>query len=68
MPIYEYDCIDCCERFSLLQSITGEKNETKCSKCGSVNVKKRISSFCCSSGSAGSPSSVVPSGGFGGGG
>jgi len=68
MPIYEYDCMNCSERFSVLQSIICGKNETKCPQCGSDKVKKMMSSFCCSSGSGSSLSSSIPSGGFSGGG
>jgi len=68
MPIYEYMCLKCCERFSLLQSVTGNQKETKCPKCSSGDVKKMLSSFCCSSGSGKSISPAVPTGGFSGGG
>ncbi|MBI5632230.1 MAG: zinc ribbon domain-containing protein [Nitrospirae bacterium] len=68
MPIYEYDCMKCSERFSVLKSITSGKNETKCPQCGSDDLKKRMSSFCCSTGSGSSHSPSVPSGGFSGGG
>jgi len=66
MPIYEYVCNDCNEKFSLLQRINTKGNEATCPKCSSKRVKKVMSSFCCSS-SEGLPSSV-PSRGFGGGG
>ena len=68
MPIYEYMCLKCCEQFSLLQSVTCDQKETKCPKCSSGDVKKMLSSFCCSSGSGKSVSSPHPTGGFSGGG
>jgi len=68
MPIYEYSCVNCNERFSVLQSITCGKKKTICPQCGSDKVKKLMSSFCCSSGSGSSVSSPMPSGGFSGGG
>ncbi|NJD55761.1 MAG: zinc ribbon domain-containing protein [Nitrospirae bacterium] len=68
MPIYEYICTKCNERFSLLQSISCEPGATKCPNCSSHDVKKMVSSFCCSSGSGKGIPSSVPSGGFSGGG
>ena len=68
MPIYEYICLKCNERFSLLQSIHASGHDTKCPVCASQEVKKIISSFCCSAGSGGGASSSIPSGGFSGGG
>ena len=68
MPVYEYSCLKCSERFSVLQKTTCGKNETKCPKCGSDDVKKMMSSFCCSSGTGRDFSPSVPSGGFSGGG
>ncbi|MBI5639547.1 MAG: zinc ribbon domain-containing protein [Nitrospirae bacterium] len=67
MPIYEYVCQECSEKFSLLQSVHAGDNDAKCPKCASQKVKKVMSSFCCSvSGDAGFSSSV-PSRGSGGG-
>jgi len=68
MPIYEYICLKCHEQFSLLRSISSDQKETKCPKCASIDVKKMMSSFCCSSGSGKGMSTSVPSGGFSGGG
>jgi putative FmdB family regulatory protein len=67
MPIYEYICSSCGERFSLLQKITATEKDTDCPKCRSKEVKKLMSSFCCSSSDAGFASSG-PSRGLGGGG
>ena len=68
MPIYEYICLKCNERFSLLQSVSASCDDTECPKCASKGVKKIISAFCCSSGPGGGTSSSMPSGGFSGGG
>lgn len=67
MPIYEYICKECGERFSLLQGINASEKDTQCPKCRSGRVKKVISAFCCPTGSGGSASSF-PTGGFSGGG
>ena len=68
MPIYEYMCLKCNEKFSLLQTVKTSEKDTACPKCTSKDVKKVISSFCCSAGSGGGASSTIPSGGFSGGG
>jgi len=45
MPIYEYECISCGERFELLRSISSGDTNIICPKCESKNVKKVISTF-----------------------
>jgi len=64
MPIYEYICLKCNERFSVLQGIHS-KNDTKCPECSSEDVKKAISIFSCvSKGQSSSPvSSLSATGG-----
>lgn len=66
MPIYEYECLKCCNKFALLQSLSPAENNAECPKCSSKKVKKIISSFCCGTGN--SDSSSIPASGFGGGG
>ncbi len=68
MPIYEYICLKCDEKFALLQSLYPPENNTECPKCASKEVKKIISSFNSSSGSGGSNSPSFPAPGFAGGG
>jgi putative FmdB family regulatory protein len=68
MPIYEYRCLNCNERFSLLKSLYPADNITECPKCASKDVKKIISSFSCSSGSKSGSYSSMPAPSFGGGG
>ena len=66
MPIYEYICIKCSNKFSLLQNLYPAENNTECPKCSSKKVKKVISSFsCASSGSSTSSSVSAPSSGGG---
>lgn len=69
MPIYEYICLECSNDFSVLQNMSASEKDTTCSKCGSNNVKKKLSVF--SSNAAGesfsSPSCPVSGGGGGGG-
>ncbi len=42
MPIFEYKCLKCGHKFEEL--VSGGKSP-HCPKCGSVNLKKLISSF-----------------------
>ncbi|MEW6599928.1 MAG: zinc ribbon domain-containing protein [Nitrospirota bacterium] len=67
MPVYEYVCLKCSEKFALLQSLCPAEKNTECPKCHSKDVKKVFSSFSCASGS-GSLSSSMPAPSFGGGG
>jgi len=64
MPIYEYWCTDCGEKFDKLVSFSS-KEEIECPKCGSKKVQKTISSFAtrASSASRTSVASCAPSGG-----
>ena len=69
MPIYEYVCITCSNIFSALQKMGASEKDTTCPDCGSSNVKKKVSAFCCAPGSGPSSSSPsYPSFGGGGGG
>jgi putative FmdB family regulatory protein len=67
MPIYEYICMKCNEKFSVLQNIHSSEGNTKCPKCASREVKKAISAFSCASGS-GSGDFAIPAPGISAGG
>ncbi len=43
MPIYEYVCKDCKSHFEVLTTASSAAKTIKCAKCGSLNVKKTIS-------------------------
>jgi len=45
MPIYEYECRKCAERFELLLSIKTNDNDIRCPKCGKESPKRLLSSF-----------------------
>jgi putative FmdB family regulatory protein len=66
MPIYEYKCLECEEKFALLQSFYPAESDTFCPKCSSNKIKKVISSFSCGAGDKSDYSAPPPS--FGGGG
>ncbi len=68
MPIYEYICRSCNERFSLLQKVSSGEEDAGCPSCGSSEVKKVMSSFSCSAGGSSACSPHMPSRGFSGGG
>lgn len=45
MPIYEYSCHNCGEKFEKLVSINADETELTCPKCGGTQVKKLPSIF-----------------------
>jgi len=60
MPIYEYTCMKCNKDFSVLQKIGSTEKDTLCPDCGSSNIKKKISAFCCSQVGSAPTSSASP--------
>ena len=57
MPIYEYQCMQCGEKFEARQSFGGNGSRLNCPKCQAPNPRKLLSSFfATSSGAAGSSS------------
>ena len=51
MPVYEYQCESCGERFELRRHIEESNDKLKCPLCGADNPKRIFSSF--STGSSG---------------
>ena len=45
MPVYEFDCSKCGERFEVMGSYAEREKEHACPKCGSSEVKQAISLF-----------------------
>ena len=45
MPIYEYRCLECGKRSSVLTRSVGQEVEAQCSHCASSNMQRLISSF-----------------------
>ncbi|MFO7997091.1 MAG: zinc ribbon domain-containing protein [Dehalococcoidia bacterium] len=57
MPIYEYECLKCGERFELRRSMSESDRETKCPRCGTENPRRVLSAFATTSGGSCAPSS-----------
>ena len=45
MPVYEFDCTKCGERFEVMGSFAEREKAHACPKCGSTEVKQAISPF-----------------------
>ena len=45
MPIYEYECIKCGEKFEQLRHIGDSDNEIKCPKCKAEHPRRVFSAF-----------------------
>ena len=45
MPIYEFLCPDCGERFERLLPVSGKSSRAVCPRCGSKGARKVYSSF-----------------------
>ena len=45
MPVYEFNCSKCGERFEVMGSYAEREKEHACPKCGSTEVKQAISLF-----------------------
>jgi len=54
MPIYEYECKSCGEKFEARRNISDSDSELKCPKCGKKHPRKIFSTFSCTGFSGGS--------------
>lgn len=45
MPIYEYRCRACAEKFELLVASERQSREQRCPNCGSADIEKLFSVF-----------------------
>jgi putative FmdB family regulatory protein len=59
MPIYEYRCEECDEKFELFVRSIAKQTSSACPKCGSQRVRKDISLFGVGGTSGGSKMSAV---------
>lgn len=64
MPLYEYHCDQCGDRFEVLQRLGEGAEGLSCPSCGFDSVQKQFSIFAASAGEAsGAMSSSPPMGG-----
>lgn len=52
MPIYEYECKRCGEKFEAMRRFDENDREIKCPKCGAVGPERVLSVFASSADSA----------------
>ena len=45
MPIYEYECQSCSEKFEMFRSISDDDSEIKCPNCGQNKSRRVLSRF-----------------------
>jgi len=50
MPIYEYKCRDCGEKFETMRSMKDADAPIPCSKCQGQNTSRQLSKFAAQSG------------------
>ena len=61
MPVYEYECTNCGEKFELRRSMSDNDSNIKCPRCGKGQPKRVLSTFFGATSSSGSKS-CAPSG------
>ena len=54
MPIYEYECRSCKERFEVMQKMSEGNEELCCPKCDTDKPERVLSAFCSGSGKSSS--------------
>ena len=58
MPVYEYECVSCGERFELRRGLLDKKGKEKCPKCASTDLRRVYSPFGCGSAGCASESTA----------
>jgi putative FmdB family regulatory protein len=66
MPLYEYRCSACGQRFEVLQRMGEGAEGVDCPRCGERAAEKLLSTFAASTASAGSAAGPACGGGGGG--
>lgn len=56
MPLYEYRCPRCQERFEVLQRVGDSAESVRCPECGAGSVERLLSTFAASAAGASSMS------------
>lgn len=60
MPIYEYECTSCGEKFEMRRSVGDSDTEIKCPKCGIENPRRAFSLFASASSGGGGAAACGP--------
>ena len=45
MPVFEYRCQKCGQKFSVLVGVTADPDDDRCPQCGSTEISKLVSRF-----------------------
>lgn len=53
MPLYEYRCTGCGERFEVLQRMGQGADSLACPRCGAARPERQLSTFAAAGGGAG---------------
>ena len=61
MPLYEYRCRGCGERFEILQRLGEDGDKLSCPRCGEPRPERVLSTF--ASGGSGGAREAAPAGG-----
>jgi len=64
MPLYEYRCPACHERFEVLQRVGESADAVRCPECGAEHVERQLSTFAAAV-SGGGSAAFADSGGCG---
>lgn len=48
MPIYEYVCADCSERFEIMRSMSKADEPAECTRCHGMHTRRALSVFAAS--------------------
>lgn len=64
MPLYEYRCRDCFERFEVLQRMGAGPEGLECPGCRGSRLEREASSFASASTGGSGSGGCVPRGGF----
>ncbi len=65
MPLYEYSCRACRERFEVLQRMGEGSESIRCPECGAAEVERKLSTFAAAVGHGGSSGGAADFGGCG---
>ncbi len=63
MPLYEYRCRGCGERFEVLQQLGASGDDVLCPRCGGERPERLLSTFAAGSGGREGASSMADAGG-----